>query len=63
MALLALGGRAIDAATALRWGLVDEVTEPNGDPGESGRQEPRRPGGSGVISALRTRRRSLPVSL
>ncbi len=27
MALLALGGRAIDAATALRWGLVDEVTE------------------------------------
>ena len=27
MALLALGGRAIDAATALRWGLVDEVTD------------------------------------
>jgi hypothetical protein len=25
MALLALGGRRIDAATALRWGLVDEV--------------------------------------
>jgi hypothetical protein len=27
MALLALGGRPIDAATALRWGLVDEVRE------------------------------------
>ena len=27
MALLALGGRSIDAATALRWGLVDEVTD------------------------------------
>jgi hypothetical protein len=26
MALLALGGRPIDAATALRWGLVDEVS-------------------------------------
>jgi enoyl-CoA hydratase/carnithine racemase len=26
MALLALSGRRIDAATALRWGLVDEVT-------------------------------------
>jgi len=26
MALLALSGRPIDAATALRWGLVDEVT-------------------------------------
>jgi enoyl-CoA hydratase/carnithine racemase len=27
MALLALGGRAIDAVTALRWGLVDEVSD------------------------------------
>jgi enoyl-CoA hydratase/carnithine racemase len=27
MALLALSGRAIDAATALRWGLVDEVSD------------------------------------
>jgi enoyl-CoA hydratase/carnithine racemase len=27
MALLALGGGSIDAATALRWGLVDEVGE------------------------------------
>jgi enoyl-CoA hydratase/carnithine racemase len=27
MALLALGGRSIDVATALRWGLVDEVGE------------------------------------
>ena len=26
MALLALSGRPVDAATALRWGLVDEVT-------------------------------------
>jgi enoyl-CoA hydratase/carnithine racemase len=29
MALLALSGRPVDAATALRWGLVDEVTDPH----------------------------------
>ena len=32
MALLALGGRAIDATTALRWGLVDELIDENLQP-------------------------------